>query len=113
MCGGTNVLWYRGRGRTRGRIIQGRMVRPVFLEGNGFVTRGGMCELDFSVHAALADDKVMLSSYDCSVEEAEVDTPCCLLTPHISFFITLLLLGFRHFTHKRVSNSLFSWLLSF
>ena len=59
-----------GRGRTRGRIIQGRMVRPVFLEGNGFVTRGGMCELEFSVHAALGDDKVMLSFYDCSVEEA-------------------------------------------
>jgi len=70
VCGGTNVLWYRGRGGTRGRLIQGRMVRPVFLEGNGFVTRGGMCELEFSVHAALGDDKVMLSFYDCSVEEA-------------------------------------------
>jgi len=66
------------------------------------VTRGGMCELDFSVHAGLGDDKVMLSSYDCSVEEAEVDTPCCLLTP-LHFFIHPRVSSF----HTRVTQSHF------
>jgi len=79
------------------------MVRPVFLIqhflGNGFLTRGGMCELDFSVHAALHDDNVMLSSYDCSVEEPEVDTPCCLLTP-LHFFIHPRVSSFHTLTHS-------------
>ena len=43
-----------------------------------------MCELDFSKLAGTGDDNVMLSSYDCSVEEVEVDIPCWLVTLFLS-----------------------------
>lgn len=38
------------------------------IPGNGSLTRGGMCELDFSNLAGIADDNLMLSSYDCSLQ---------------------------------------------
>lgn len=51
------------------------------IESNDIVTRGGICEQDFSNLAGIGEDMVMLSSYDCSIKQVEVGTHghCCLL----------------------------------
>ena len=64
---------------------------------NGSLPRGGMCDRDLYNLVGIGNDNVMLSSYDCWVEEVEVDAHFFLLTSFYIFLFSFIYLFIFHY----------------